>query len=272
MRSKHLAKLKLEERGRCGLKILKWLIPVLFVLFGIFLQNFIHGHSFLGMICFGIAGLISVYYLIGMLKRDHFMTAKVLRTVVTSLVLLGILLVGSTLAVIYRASLGDTQTQCQYIVVLGAKVNGTSPSLSLSDRIRTAEAYLKAHPGTVAVLSGGQGADEGISEAQCMYDQLTQRGIAADRLWLEEQATSTWENLQYTLDLIEVKTGDRPQTLGIVSSEYHLFRAGMFARECGVEAVGIPAPTAWVSLRLNYFLREVAGVWHYLILGGQYHD
>lgn len=254
------------------MKILKWLIPVLFVLSGICLQNFIHGHSFLGLICFGIAGLISVYYLIGLLKHNHFMAAKVLRTVVTSLVLLGILLVGSTLAVVYRASLGEDQTQCRYLVVLGAKVNGTSPSLSLSDRIRTAETYLKAHPDTVAVLSGGQGTDEAISEAQCMYEQLTQRGICADRLWLEQQATSTWENLQYSLDLIEAKTGERPQTLGIISSEYHLFRAGMFARECGVEAIGIPAPTAWASLRLNYFLREVAGVWHYLILGGQYYD
>ena len=254
------------------MRFLKCLIPALFVLLGIFLQNFVHGHSFLGLICFGIAGLISIYYLIGLLKHNHFMAAKVLRTVVTTFVILGLLLVGSTLAVVFRASLGDARTQCQYIVVLGAKVNGTEPSLSLSDRIRAAESYLKAHPDTIAVLSGGQGADEGISEAQCMFEQLTQRGIAPERLWLEEQATSTWENLQYSLDLIEAKTGVRPQTLGIISSEYHLFRAGMFARECGVESVGIPAPTAWASLRLNYFLREVAGVWHYLILGGQYHD
>ena len=254
------------------MKFLKWLIPALFVLLGIFLQNFVHGHSFLGLISFGIAGLTVVYFLIELLKQYRFMAAKVLRTVVTTFVILCLLLVGGTLAVVLRASRGDTQTPCRYIVVLGAKVNGTEPSLSLSDRIRAAESYLKAHPGTVAVLSGGQGADEGISEAQCMYEQLTQRGIDPNRLWLEDKATSTWENLQYSLDLIEGKTGVRPQTLGIISSEYHLFRAGMFARECGVEAIGIPAPTAWASLRLNYFLREVAGVWHYLILGGQYYD
>jgi len=253
-------------------KFLKWLIPAFFVLLGIFLLNFVHGHSFLGIICFGIAGLICVYFLIGLLKKHRFMTAKVLGTVVTALVILGLLLVGGTLAVVVRASLGDTQTHCEYIVVLGAKVNGTSPSLSLNDRIRTAAQYLKSHPGTVAILSGGQGPDEGISEAQCMYEQLTQQGIPDERLWLEEQATSTWENLQYSLDMIEEKTGNRPKILGIISSEYHLFRAGMFAADCGVKAVGIPAPTAWVSLRLNYFLREVAGVWHYLILGGQYHD
>ena len=73
-------------------------------------------------------------------------------------------------------------------------------------------------------------------------------------------------------DLIEEKTGSRPEKLGVLSSEYHLFRASLFAADCGVEAVGIPATTSWFSIRVNYFLREVAGVWHYLILGGQYGD
>ena len=105
-----------------------------------------------------------------------------------------------------------------------------------------------------------------------MYDQLTIRGIEPNRLWLEDKATSTWENLHYTLDLIEEKTGIRPKTIGLVSSEYHLFRAGLFGDACGVETVGIPAETSWFSIKVNYFMREVAGVWHYLILGGQYHD
>ena len=254
------------------MKIFKWLIPVFFALLGVFLANFIHGHSFLGMICFGIAGLICVYYLIGLLKKRSFMAAKILRTAVTALLILGLLIVGCTLGVILRASLGVPEADCQYIVVLGAKVNGTAPSLSLSDRIHTAANYLKNHPETFAVLSGGQGTDEGISEAECMFRELTALGIDPNRLLLEDNATSTWENLKFSLDLIEAQTGLRPTSIGLVSSEYHLFRAGLFAKDCGVEAVGIPAPTAWASLRLNYFLREVAGVWHYLILGGQYRD
>lgn len=254
------------------MRSLKWLIPGFFVLLGIFLVSFVHGHSFLGWICWGIAGVISCYYLIGLLNTNHHTAAKVFRTALTAVLLLGILLVGCTLAVVYRASLGQPDADCQYIIVLGAKVNGTSPSFSLNDRIGAAERYLKAHPNTTAVLSGGQGPDEQISEAKCMYDQLTARGIPAERLWLEDKATSTWENLNYSLELIEEKTGSRPTKIGLISSEYHLFRAGLFAADCGIEAVGIPAPTAWVSLKVNYFLREVAGVWHYLILGGQYHD
>lgn len=254
------------------MKYLKWLFPGFFVLLGIFLVSFIQGHSFLGQISWGIAGVISCYYLIRLLNKNHHTAAKILTSALTTVLILGILLVGCTLAVVCRASLGQPEADCQYIVVLGAKVNGTSPSLSLRERIDAAEQYLKAHPNTIAILSGGQGPDEQISEAECMYHQLAARGIPKKQLWLEDQATSTWENLNFSLELIEEKTGNRPTTLGIISSEYHLFRASLFASDCGVEAVGIPADTAWLSLKVNYLLREVAGVWHYLILGGQYHD
>lgn len=252
--------------------IFKWLIPINFILLGIFCYLTVHGHQFLGLICFGIAGLTSCYFLIGLLKKRHYMVAKVLRTILTTLLCLGILIFAATEMLILKASLGGPQETCQYIIVLGAKVNGTSPSLSLSERIDTAHAYLTDHPDVIAILSGGQGEDEGISEAQCMFEQLTARGIDPDRLWLEDKATSTWENLTFSSNLIESKTGSRPTKLGIISSEYHLFRAGLFARDCGIDAVGIPAKTHWFTIRLNYFLREVAGVWHYLILGGQYHD
>ena len=95
-------------------------------------------------------------------------------------------------------------------------------------------------------------------------------GIDPSRIWLEEKATSTWENINFALDLVEEKTGRRPEKIGVVSSEYHLFRASLFAKACNVEFVGIPAHTSRTSQMVNHFLREVAGVWHYLVLGGQY--
>ncbi len=252
--------------------ILKWLIPVVFLLLSLFFYTAVHGHSFLGLICLGIACVILCYDVLGFLKAHFPKTAKLLRTVLTGVLCVGIGIFSVTEAIIIHASFGQPDTDCTYIVVLGAKVNGTEPSLSLSDRIRCAHAYLTEHPGTIAVLSGGQGADEEISEAQCMYNQLTALGIDPQRLWLEDQATSTWENLRFSLDLIAQRTGLRPKAIGLVSSEYHLFRAGLFAKSCGVEMAGIPAATSWVSIKLNYFMREVAGVWHYLILGGHYYD
>lgn len=253
------------------MKILKWLIPIALVLLGLFFRSFVHGHSFLGLVCFLLACVILCNHLLRLLQRQ-FPLAKFLRLGFNIFLIVGILVSFCTLGVILQASLGAADANETYIVVLGAKVNGTSPSLSLNDRIVAAEVYLKSHPESIAILSGGQGPDEGISEAQCMFEQLTSRGVDPQRLWLEDKATSTWENLNFSLDLIEEKTGNRPETIGLISSEYHLFRAGLFAKDCGVTAVGIPAQTQWISLRINYFLREVAGVWHYFILGGQYHD
>ena len=103
-----------------------------------------------------------------------------------------------------------------------------------------------------------------------MYRELVFLGIDPRRVWREEQATSTWENINFTLDLIEEKTGTRPEKLGVLSSEYHLFRASLFAKACDVEFVGIPAKTSRLSQAINHFMREVAGVWHYILLGGNY--
>lgn len=251
--------------------LLQWSVPVLFVVMGVFFMTFVHGHSFLGLVCFGIAGICFVYRLLKILE-PHFAGARPLRIVLTCLLVIGILIAGITEIIILRGSKGDPEGDFQYVVVLGAKVNGTEPSLALRDRLNAAGEYLQSHPDVVAVLSGGQGPDEGMTEASCMFRELVEMGIDPERLWLEEKSTSTWENLNFSLDIIEEKTGQRPDRIGLLSSEYHLYRAGLFAKECGVAASGVPAHTSWFTLRLNYFLREVAGVWHYLILGGQYND
>lgn len=248
------------------LHILKWLIPVFWIGLGAVCFAAVHGHEFLGLICFCLSALSVVYILL------HQFRLKLLRRILTSAICIGLLIFAVTEAIVLKASTGNPEESCQYIIVLGARVQEQSPSISLQERINAAYDYLIANPGTTAILSGGQGEDEGISEAQCMYNHLTAMGIADDRLWLEDKSTSTWENLHFSMAIIEEKTGSRPEKVGILSSEYHLYRAGLFAEECGFKAIGIPARTSRFTIRLNYFLREVAGVWHYYILGGQYND
>lgn len=250
-----------------SLLIIRWLLPAVLLLLSLLFYTAIHGHSFLGLVCLCLAGVVTAYYILDLLKSRFPNTSKVLTRTLTVILCIGVLIFAVTEAIIIKASFGQPDAACDYIVVLGAKVNGTAPSLSLSDRIRAAESYLKTHPDTIAILSGGQGVDEGISEAQCMFNELTARGIEPERLWLEDKATSTQENLRFTMTLIEEKTGSRPDSIGLISSEYHLFRAGLFAKECGVTAIGIPAESSWFSIKLNYFMREVAGVWHYILLG-----
>ena len=71
------------------------------------------------------------------------------------------------------------------------------------------------------------------------------------------------ENLDFSLALIQEKTGVRPDTLAITSSEYHLFRAGMMAKSMGVTSQPVPSKTQWFALRLNYTLREIVAIWYY---------
>ena len=68
------------------------------------------------------------------------------------------------------------------VIVLGAGVNGTEPSLSLRTRLDAPLDYLEAHPDIPVVLTGGTGyGEEEISEAACMYDYLTAHGVGAGR-------------------------------------------------------------------------------------------
>ena len=163
---------------------------------------------------------------------------------------------------------GADEPAADYLVVLGAGVNGSVPSLSLRERLDAALAYLQEYPESKAVLSGGKGSGEDLTEAQCMFDWLTARGIAPERLLREEASTSTQENLRFSLDVIEAQTGQRPAEIALISSEYHLYRAEWFARQEGVTAYGVPAHTSNFGIVLNFSLREIAAVGYYCVLGG----
>ncbi len=179
-------------------------------------------------------------------------------------------------ALVIRESKGVNGENADFLIVLGAGVHGTTPSRSLSDRLKAAEAYLKANPECIAVLSGGQGSGERISEAEAMRRTLTARGIDENRLIMEDRSTSTIENLQFSMDKITEYLRDRsqkhilPQSLHetsqpvrivICSSEYHLCRARYTARRLLDMDLGTtPAKTSLPVIRLNNFLREAAGM------------
>ena len=264
---KSWAKMSIAERtaarGQRRRKGLALLAMALLLAAAWFFRFCVAGYSFSAVLCAAGALIIGFY--------TFFKKSKAVTRLFTFLLCILVAAACVTEAFIIKASFGSPEADCPYLVVLGAKVRSDGPSLSLGNRIDAAFDYLKAHPDTVAIVSGGQGPDEPMTEAQAMYDALTARGIAPDRIWLEDKAASTWENLQFSLKLIEEKTGHRPETVAVVSSEYHLFRAELFTKAAGAEFIGIPAETTIPSLKINYFLREVAGVWHYYLLGGNYH-
>lgn len=261
---KTVAKKKTKRRFR---DILPWILCLPLAALAFLFKFVFQGYSFTALVCCVLIFIIAFYAV-----TSHLTWACIpaLRKIFTFCLVIGLMVMGITEAIIIKASFGSPEETVDYVVVLGAKVRPDGPSVSLQNRIDAAYDYLTGHPGTVAIVSGGQGDDEHMTEAQCMFDELVELGIDPGRIWMEDQATSTWENLNFSLDLIEEKTGQRPTKLGVLSSEYHLFRASLFTKACGVEFVGIPAQTSLLSQKINHFMREVAGVWHYLILGGNY--
>ena len=142
------------------------------------------------------------------------------------------------------------------IIVLGAKVNVTTPSGALDQRIRAAAAYLEANPDTLCIASGGQGEDEGISEAQCIHENLVELGIEPERILLEDKSTNTVENIEYSLPLLP----DGVTDIGIVTSDFHVFRALCSARDvAALNYYGIPArSTPWGYV--HYAVREFCAI------------
>jgi uncharacterized SAM-binding protein YcdF (DUF218 family) len=166
------------------------------------------GYRFSAGICFGIAVLIGVFQLLVLLGKTHPKLSKILKTAFSLCLSLGILAAAITGAAIMGASYGRTERECGRLIVLGAGVNGTVPSLSLRERLDAAYDYLQEHPNTICVVSGGQGSGEDISEAECMYRYLVEKGIESKRIYKEDRSTSTEENMKFSLDIIKEKDID----------------------------------------------------------------
>ena len=157
--------------------------------------------------------------------------------------------------VILAAGFCEAPPGLDYIVVLGARVDGDVPSGALRNRIRVAGEYLAANPQTRAVLSGGRGSDENISEAQCIYDHLVAAGVDPARLTLEDRSTDTSENLRFSRALIP-----EGASVGLVTNNFHIFRALALARGLNWQGVqGVPVATTAISFP-HYYLREFVGV------------
>ena len=229
-----------------------------------FLLMIVPGFQFSITLCFAFAATLVLMYYLRTFPTP--LTIGIFR-VLCILLLLGSIAAAVTGIFIVKAAHSNSMPACDYVVVLGAGVRGTVPSRSLQERIHAAYDYLSRNPNAKAVLSGGQGPGEDITEAACMYRELTAMGIDSSRLLAETISYSTMENLQFSLKVIEDAAGTRPEQIAIVSSEYHLFRARLFAKHLGLESFGIPARTSWFALRLNYYLREIVAVWKFYVLG-----
>lgn len=217
----------------------------------------ITGHGYLGCALILTAALVVFYRFAG----------KKISRIITVLIVAALLAFAAVETPIIAAAHTDKDADCGYIIVLGAGLHGTTPSLSLTNRLNAALEFLLAHPDTVAIVSGGQGPGENMTEAEAMTVWLEARGIAPERIIGEPEATSTSENLENSFRIIREKGGDPDGNVAIVTSEYHLYRAKLMAKDLDVEAYGVAGHTSMPTLMLNYFIREAFAVAYYWVFG-----
>ena len=224
----------------------------------LFLRFALRGYAWWGYLCLFAAALLLL----------HAYLPVTLWRVVVALTCVGFAYFCFVEYFIIKNARTDRDPGRDYLIVLGAAVYKDQPSLTLVRRLEGALDYLETYPDSVAIVSGGMGPGETVTEAQAMYDWLIAAGVDPARVLTEPKASSTEENLKFSFDIIRAR-GDEPAgKVAIVSSAYHLYRAKCLAAKLGVpDAAGVAAPWGYFFVMLNYFIREAFGVTHLWVFG-----
>jgi uncharacterized SAM-binding protein YcdF (DUF218 family) len=148
-----------------------------------------------------------------------------------------------------------------YVIILGAGLNGSRPSLTLLQRINAAIDYLEENTNTDVIVSGGKGFRETSTEAEVMSKLLQNNGIERSRIIPERRSTNTYENLIYSKELIDIN-----KKIIIVSSGFHLFRAKSIAKKMGYKNIGGIASKSPLLLVPNYYVREYLAILKEIII------
>lgn len=134
----------------------------------------------------------------------------------------------------------------------GGEGKGGNSSKALYKRLYAAEDYLKENPRTTAVLSGGQGPGETVTEARAMEQYLLSKGISKHRLRIEDKSTDTVENMKFSQAFLT----DKNASAGVVTNDFHVYRGVAIGKKLGYTHIyGIPASSDMI-LQVNYLVRE----------------
>ena len=177
---------------------------------------------------------------------------KWLRIAICIIIIVGIAIFTTMECMIISKMNSKAADDADYIVVLGAQVRGERITKSLAKRLDAAYDYLIENEDTKVICTGGQGTGEDISEAFAEKRYLMEKGIAEDRIIMEDKSTSTYENLKFTLEII----GDKDAKIAIVTNNFHVYRAVLLGKYVGFKNVDGIAGDSDNRLLLNYMVRE----------------
>ena len=224
------------------------------------------GYTVTALLLLGGAVCLALF---GLLADRKTKTARQLRMALIVFLCIGAICFLAAEIPILADCRSDADTSADYLIVCGAGIiDGTTlPSRSMLDRLVQTVTWLEENPDGVAILSGSQGPNELISEAQAMYNWLTSQNIDPSRLMLEDAADNSYENIANSLVLIAAHGGDPTGRVAILSSEYHLHRLGYMAERMGCQPVPVAARTSNPIMFLNYAAREAFAMWQLWVFG-----
>ena len=175
----------------------------------------------------------------GLLTRIRFLPAKILGWALRIAVTAGTVAILAIAALVIGSGLAGTHTETEHVIVLGMALEDGQPTKDLRFRVDSAAAYAAEHPRALLVLTGGNPDAGGRTEAAVMREMLSEKGIPAERMILEDRASDTAENFRNTAQLL---SADAPVT--VITSDYHMRRAVRTAQTAGfTEVLRLPAPS-----------------------------
>lgn len=179
--------------------------------------------------------------------------------VLIALVCVGVLAFSALLGAVLYGSYDHVRGEPQVMVILGCQVKSWGPSILLQDRLDKALDYWEDNPDITIVVSGGQGPDEHITEAQAMYDYLVESGVDGEQIIQEDRSHNTIQNLTCTKELLEEEGYDINTDMIVVSNGFHLTRVRMlWERVFGSDEnlSTLAAPSTHAPSRLKMYIRE----------------
>ncbi len=188
--------------------------------------------------------------------------AKIISVIFTVFIIAGFI-TASVFSVLMVRKINDKPHESKPVILLGCKVNNGAPSLMLHRRLEAAYSYLSEYPDSVVVVSGGQGPDEAISEAECMKVWLISNGIDPSRIITEDKSTDTYENMEFSKKLLE-ENGLGTDVV-LVTDSFHQFRASMIAEKLDISTDSISSSTP-AYLIATYWVREWFGIMEQIFL------
>ena len=215
----------------------------------------VHSGTAFFLIWFVIA---AVFALLSFMAYKHAWkkVKKPIKVICVVFLALGILFEAVTQGMIISQFNAKGVPDLDYIIVLGSQVKKNGPSVVTVWRLKAAIEYMENNPDTKAIVSGGQGYNEPAPEAVIMKQYMVENGIDPDRILTEEKSTNTAENIAFSAKLLDKEHA----SVGIVTSNYHVFRGVALAKHYGYKNVcGIAGMSAPRYLP-NNMLRESCGI------------